>query len=122
MLLPELRVYEAGWNDRRWAKGLKRLSKQQRDFLNGALVELAQDLAACKHPHLDARMQRWSPTRWHAPGRQKKQGNWYELRLGDRKNAARVIVCHEAEADVVYLVARTAIHDLDRLRKVVERF
>lgn len=120
--MAELRIFEAGWNDRRWAKGLKRLGKDQRDLLNDALADLARDLEACKHPHLDPRMQRWSPTRWHAPGRQKKHGHWYEYRLGDRKNAARVIVCHDQGADVIYLVARTAIHDLDRLQKVVEQF
>lgn len=120
--MPEVRIYEPGWKDRRWAKSLKRLTEKQRDLLNAALVELAEDLRSCRHPHLDPRMQRWSPTRWHAPGRQKRQGDWYEYRLGDRKNAARVIVCHDTEEQVVYLVARTAVHDLERLQRVVGDF
>lgn len=120
--MPEIQVYETGWQDRRWSKSLKRLANNEREKLENALVELATDLAACTHPHLDGRMQRWSPTRWHAPGKQQKLGNWYEYRLGDRHNRARVIVCHDVKEDVIYLVARTAIHDLERLARIVSGF
>lgn len=120
--MPEVRIYEPGWFDRRWEKSLKRQNRDEREQLERALVDLTADLAACRHPHLDNRMQRWSPSRWHAPGKQQAHGHWYEYRLGDRKNRARVIVCHDPKEDVVYLVARTAIHDLERLQAVVGDF
>lgn len=120
--MSEVRIYEPGWKDRRWEKSLRRLPQDQRDHLNAALVELAGDLMECRHPHLDPRMQRWHPTRWNAPRLQKRHGDWYEFRLGDRKNKARVIICHDARNQVIYLAARTAIHDLDRLQRVVGGF
>lgn len=116
----EVRIYEPGWNDRRWTKALRKLDAKQRERLEEALVALARDLAACKHPHLDPSLQRWSPTRWHAP--KKKPGTWYEYRLGDRKNAARVIACHDHQNRVLYLVARTVTHDHRRLDRIVRDF
>lgn len=120
--MPELRIWEPGWQDRRWTKSVKKLPRDQREHLDHALVELAKDLASCKHPLLDPSMQKWGPTKWHAPGRQKRHGDWYEYRLGDRKNVARVIVCHDPAEQVVYLVARTAVHDLGRIERVVQSF
>ncbi len=49
-------------------------------------------------------------------------GVWAEYSLGDRDNRARVIVCHMVAAEVVYLVARTAIHDHGGLNKIVADF
>lgn len=118
----EIRIWDAGWQDRRWSKALKKLPPQERDRLNDALKELTADLASCKHPLLDPALQRWGPTKWHAPGKQKRHGDWYEYRLGDKKNAARVIVCHDSRDDVIYLVARTAVHDLARIERVVKSF
>lgn len=120
--MPEIRVWEPGWQDRRWTKGLKKLQHDQRDRLKQVLKELVESLASCKHPLLDPVMQRWGPTKWHAPGKQKQLGDWYEYRLGDRKNAARVIVCHDPTEQVIYLVARTAVHDLGRIERIVSSF
>lgn len=122
MRLPEIRIWDRGWNDRRWKKGLKRATPEQREALEQAIVDLVAALMECKHPHLDPEMQRWGPTKWHVPRQQQRQGDWYEYRLGDRKNAARVVVCHDAREQVIYLVARTAVHDHARMERLVREF
>jgi len=120
--LPEVVIYPRGWRDRRWKKGLKKLPRIQQEQLETAVRDLVSDLMACTHPTLDPRMQRWVPTKYHSRGKQKKHGSWYEYRLGDSKNAARVIVCHDTEQQVIFLVARTVTHDHDRLANVVGAF
>jgi hypothetical protein len=95
---------------------------QHQAQLETAIRDLVADLMGCTHPTLDARMQKWAPTKYHSRGEQKKHGSWYEHRLGDPKNAARVIVCHDTEQQVIFLVARTASHDHDRLANVVGGF
>jgi hypothetical protein len=71
---------------------------------------------------LDAEFQRWSPSRWDVPRQQATAGDWVEYRLGDDENRARAIVCFDAKEQVIYLVARTAIHDHTSLRELVGAF
>jgi hypothetical protein len=120
--LPEIRVFEDGWRDRRWTKGIRKLSKDQVRKIEASLQELIVALGSCTHPILDPELQRWSPTLWHAPGKKRRRGTWCEYRFGDRHNRARAIVCHDSEEQVIYLVARTVTHDHRRLAEVVKSF
>ena len=120
--MPELLIYEAGWRDKRWTKSIDKLSASQRQRIEQSLVDLAEALAGCTHPQLDLSLNRWSPTRYRVPGRNKAAGDWYEYRLGDAKNRARVIICHNPEDNLIYLVARTVIHDHRRLHAVIKGF
>lgn len=120
--MTELRVFRRGWKDRRWYKGLKKLPPDQQEQLKTAIRDLVADLMVCTHPTLDPRMFRWVPTKYHSHGRQRKYGAWYEYRLGDPKNTARVIVCHDTEERVLHLVARTVTHDHDRLQLMTSAF
>lgn len=119
--MPEIRIFDEGWRDRRWKKSLRKLQKDD-ERIEESLRDLISALQVCTHPILDPGLQRWSPTSWHAPGRQRRLGSWCEYRLGDRNNRARVIACHDPSEGVIYLVARTAIHDHRRLAEVVDRF
>lgn len=122
MRLPEVWIAPTWSSDRHWKRGFERLSADQRELLTASLEDLVRALEVCRHPQLDPALARWSPTRWNAPGRQKARGSWVEYRLGDRGNKARVIVCYDSRADRIYLVARTAIHDHDRLTALVAQF
>ena len=53
---------------------------------------------------------------------QTTRGQWVEYRLGDADNRARAIICFDAREQIIYLVARTVIHDHTALRELVARF
>lgn len=118
--MPELRI-SPSWRER-WRHSLQKLTPTQKFVLEGSLRELLEALASCKDPRRDRKLQRWRPTEWVTARTQSRQGEWIEYRLGDAENRARAIICFDAEEDVIYLVARTAIHDHDFLRKLVARF
>jgi hypothetical protein len=118
--LPEIRKWK-DW-DKGWREGLQRLPPSDQLLINNSLLELLRRLAVCSHALEDSSLASWRPTRWGVQRVQRSQGIWVEYRLGDRDNRARVIVCHMVAAEVVYLVARTAIHDHEGLNKVVSGF
>jgi len=120
--LPEIWIAPTWESDRHWRRGFEKLSAEQQVALTSSLEGLVRALGSCRHPHLDPAVAPWSPTRWNAPGRQRARGSWIEYRLGDEGNKARVIVCHDSRDDRIYLVARTAIHDHDRLSALVAQF
>lgn len=120
--MPEIRIFEHGWRDRRWKKGLHKLPDDQVRKIEESLRGLIVALESCTHPILDPTLQSWSPSTWHAPGSQKRRGTWCEYRLGDRNNRARVIACHDESERVIYLIARTVTHDHRRLGEVVRSF
>lgn len=120
--MPEVRLFEEGWRDRRWKNGLKKLPAAQIAAIEESLRGLIVALQSCSHPILDPVLQPWSPSTWHAPGSKKRHGTWCEYRLGDRHNRARVVACHDSEHGVIYLVARTVTHDHRRLAEVVKGF
>jgi hypothetical protein len=65
----------------------------------------------------------WSDRRWkEVPYKRDAYGTWIEFRLGDDDNRARAIVCYDRKAGVIYLVARTAIHDHRALNELVASF
>lgn len=120
--MPEIRIFEDGWRDRRWKKGLGKLQKKDVGRIEESLRELIVALQGCRHPVLDPALQKWSPSTWHAPQAKKRRGSWCEYRLGDRHNRARVVVCHDPSEQVIYLVARTVVHDHRRLAEIVDKF
>lgn len=120
--MPDLRRYIKGWNDPRWAAAVQKLPSNQKFALEQSLTGLLEALKECKHPRLDAKLQAWLPSRWDAPRDVATRGEFVEYRLGDRDNRARVIVCFDQKEKVIYLVARTVIHDHAALRELVASF
>jgi len=118
--LPRILIANTWHADRHWKKSLRKVPRERVEFLVQALLELVAALEHCAHPQLSPELQRWSPVKYHSP--RKKKGEWVEYHLGDRGNRARVVVCYLREEDVIFLVARTAIHDHRRLRMVTEGF
>jgi hypothetical protein len=93
---------------------MNRLTQAQQVEIENSLRELLAALLVCRNPLLDTTLQRWGPSRWGAPRRQSSKG--------DIDNRARVVVCLDREEGVLYLVARTAIHDHSTLRELVASF
>jgi len=79
-------------------------------------------LQKCHHPRFDRELQKWSPSKWDVPRLLATKGDWVEYRLGDKENKGRAIICFDSKERIVYLVARTAIHDHTSLRELVARF
>ena len=119
--MPELRI-SPQLRDQRWRKGYQRLTPGQKLVIDNSLRELLRTLQVCRDPMLDYALQQWRPTRWAVARKQAQEGEWIEYRLGDDDNRARAIVCYDKQEDVVYLVARTAIHEHSSLRELVARF
>jgi hypothetical protein len=119
--LPEIRLAKT-WKDPGWREALQKLQASAKFALEQSLVELVKALQECRSVKLDPSLQQWSPSRWDPPRDQATQGEWAEYRLGDSENRARVVICFDKEEDVIYLVARTAIHDHTALRKMVSIF
>lgn len=112
------------WRD--WSKGwheaLQRLPATDQLHIKNSLFELVKRLAVCSNAMEDRALAPWLPRPWVVTRVQRSQGMWVEYSLGDRDNRARVIVCHMVAAEVVYLVARTAVHDHDGLNRIVSDF
>lgn len=112
------------WRD--WSKGwheaLQRLPPADQLHIKNSLSELVKRLAVCSHALEDRDLAPWLPRPWAVARAQRSQGIWVEYSLGDRDNRARVIVCYMVAAEVVYLVARTAVHDHERLNSIVFDF
>jgi hypothetical protein len=119
--LPELRKYHT-WDDSRWRAALEKLPANQKFVLNDSLTRLLRALQKCGDPRRDGQLQEWRPSRWDVPRQQATSGDWVEYRLGDEENRARVIICFDSREQVIYLVARTVIHDHTSLRELVARF
>ena len=119
--MPELRKYHT-WDDPRWRTSLEKLRPDQKFILNDSLSRLLQALQKCSNPRRDGELQEWLPSRWDVPRQQATRGEWVEFRLGDEENRARVIICFDRSEQVIYLVARTAIHDHTALRELVAKF
>lgn len=108
----------SSWNDPRWRDSVQRLTSAQKLVLDNSLRALLQSLKSCQDPLLDNGLRPWGPTRWSVPFRQESKGEWVEYRLGDDDNRGRAIVCFDRKENIIYLVARTAIHDLQSLREL----
>ncbi|RME96950.1 MAG: hypothetical protein D6773_16460 [Alphaproteobacteria bacterium] len=119
--MPELRLAPQ-WRDPRWKKGLDRLTAQQKLVIENSLRGLLRTLKHCRDPLLDDCLTTWAPSRWYVAREQARAGTWVEYRLGDDDNRARAIVCYDRKEQVIYLVARTVIHDHGSLRELVGRF
>ena len=118
--MPEIRQWK-DWS-KGWREGLQRLPPSDQALINNSLRELLERLATCSHALDDRSLVPWQPKPWSVPRAQRSQGVWAEYSLGDRDNRARVIVCQMVAAEVVYLVARTAIHDHSGLNTIVNAF
>ena len=118
--MPELRSYYT-WRDPRWQSALSKAPASLRFLLEDSLRRLLRALQECRDPRLDSQLQEWSPTRWDVPRLQATKGEWVEFRLGDNENRARAIVCFDRKEQVIYLVARTVIHDHGALRELVAK-
>lgn len=110
------------WADRRWQEEIQRLPPAQQFILVNSLRELLQALKGCRDPRRDQELRPWLPSRWDPPRLQATHGDWIEYRLGDDENRGRAVICHDRDEDVIYLVAKTAIHDHAALRELVARF
>ena len=119
--MPELRVHPS-WRDKRWRTGFQKLPAHKQRIIENSLRDLLLALAKCRHPRFDGEFQRWSPSRWDVPRQQATAGDWVEYRLGDDENRGRVNICFDGKEQVIYLVARTAIHDHTALRELVAAF
>lgn len=119
--MPELRLHHT-WKDPRWRTALEKLPANQKFLLEESLRKLLQALQVCRDPQGDGALQAWRPTRWDAPRLQTTRAQWVEYRLGDADNRARAVICFDAREQVIYLVARTVIHDHTALRELVARF
>ena len=119
--MPEVRI-GAGWSDRRWKEALQKLTSSQKLVIENSLRGLLAALLECRDPLLDSALQAWNPSRWAVPYKRDAYGTWIEFRLGDDDNRARAIVCYDRKAGVIYLVARTAIHDHRALNELVTSF
>lgn len=119
--MPEIRLAHT-WKDPRWQATIGRLPPVQRFAIENSLRLLIEALKTCRHPRLDGAFQGWNPTKWDAPRQQATRGDWIEYRLGDDENRARAIICWDSKEGVIYLVARTVIHDHTALREMVANF
>ena len=115
-------LYKApSWN-KHWPEAIQRLTASQKFRLEDSLRRLLEALTKCRSLKLDNSLLEWSPSRWDTPLRQGTQGEWVEYRLGDEENKGRVIVCYDAQQDVIYLVTRSPTHDLTTLRELTAQF
>jgi hypothetical protein len=119
--LPEIKQAPS-WTDPRWTAALNKLSPNQQLILKNSLRALLLALSSCRDPMRDKELRIWLPSKWYVPHQQAREGEWIEYRLGDDDNRARAIVCFDRKADVIYLVARTPIHDHASLRELTSRF
>ncbi len=119
--MPELRE-GPGWRHESWWISFRRLTPAQQLAIRNSLEGLLRALVTTKDPTRDPALQRWWPCKWDVPWEQSRQGAWVEYRLGDDDNRARAIVCCMRQEDLVYLVARNAIHDHGALRRLVAAF
>lgn len=115
-------LYRVSSWSRHWPEKIQRLTAEQKFHLEDSLGRLLEALKECYSLKLDNSLLEWSPSRWDTPLKQAQQGEWVEYRLGDEENKGRAIVCYVAREDIIYLVARSPIHDLTTLRDMTAQF
>jgi hypothetical protein len=116
-----LETYEPTWFDREFRKAFTRLDLSQQAVFEQQLGDLMEALQACRHPILDAALQRFKPTPYRIalPNPRSKLAE-YRLGAKARVIARYVIEEQDVVGDEILLIAVTVDHDHERLVTLVK--